>query len=339
MDRFESVAQDVVIHGTLVCSHQSCQAITPVIDGVAMLMPDPAAFLACAPGLLEREDLPERLQILVHEAAGPGSSHDLARQQISQSVWDHWGEWDAGDAHAMQEIRPGAIARVLHTMISAAGGLPEGPRLEIGAAAGRGTAELARGADELVLGVDLHAPILRVASKVLRTGEVEYRRRRVGLVYDMRRFDLPAELAPSLARCDLWACDALALPFADETFGVVVALNVLDAIASPILMLREAARVLRPGGVLLMACPYDWAASATPVEGWVGGHSPWSVGAGESPAVLRDLLTPGAHAQSIGGLSVVAEVEHIPWHVRLHERSHVAYTLHGVVARKHAAPE
>lgn len=334
LDQCESVAQDVLIHGTLICSHPGCQAIAPVIDGVPMLMSDPATYLAHASALLERDDLPERVDVLMHEAAGPGSARDLARQQISQSVWDHWGEWDEREQPGLQSVHPGAIARVLRRLMDAAGRLPVGPRLELGAAAGRCVAELASDTQELVLGVDLHAPILRVASGILRSGEVEYRRRRSGLIYDVRRFGLPAGLASDLKRCDLWACDAMALPFADETFGVVVALNVLDAIASPLLMLREASRVLRPGGVLLMACPYDWAASATPVEGWLGGHSPWSTGGGTSAQVLRALLTPGGHAQSIDGLSLAAEVEQIPWHVRLHERSHVAYTLHGVIARK-----
>ena len=51
-------------------------------------------------------------------------------------------------------------------------------------------------------------------------------------------------------------------------------------------------------------CAYN-AASATAVEGWIGGHSPRSDFKGDSDPFLRALLTPGAHPQSIPGLSIL----------------------------------
>lgn len=53
---------------------------------------------------------------------------------------------------------------------------------------------------------------------------------------------------------------ALALPFADATFDVVAAFDVVEHCHPESLALAEAARVLRPGGHLLMAVPaYAWA--------------------------------------------------------------------------------
>lgn len=43
-----------------------------------------------------------------------------------------------------------------------------------------------------------------------------------------------------------------ALPFRDKTFDVVVSLNVLDHVIWPELVIREASRVLRDGGTLLL---------------------------------------------------------------------------------------
>jgi SAM-dependent methyltransferase len=47
----------------------------------------------------------------------------------------------------------------------------------------------------------------------------------------------------------------LELPFADESFAAVLALDVIEHVADDIVLLREAGRVLRPGGVLLVTVP------------------------------------------------------------------------------------
>ncbi len=53
---------------------------------------------------------------------------------------------------------------------------------------------------------------------------------------------------------------ATALPFADASFDVVAAFDVIEHCAPEALALSEAARVLAPGGVFLMSVPaYQWA--------------------------------------------------------------------------------
>jgi hypothetical protein len=92
--------------------------------------------------------------------------------------------------------------------------------------------------------------------------------------------------------------------------------------------------VLKPHGKVVLTCPYDWSAGATPPEAWLGGHSQRSPFAGSCEAVLRNLLTPGASPASLGTLEMVSERDNLPWHVRLHERSTVAYKVHLVVAKR-----
>jgi SAM-dependent methyltransferase len=158
---------------------------------------------------------------------------------------------------------------------------------------------------------------------------VRYPLRRGGVRYDRREFAVPT---PSASRVDFWAADGANLPLPSGSIGGAVALNLIDCVFSPLDLLRSLARVLRPGAPLILAAPYDWSPAATAIDGWIGGHSPRSLGAGASDAVLRALLTPGAHPASVAGLELVAERDDVPWSVRLHDRSRVAYRLHLVVA-------
>jgi SAM-dependent methyltransferase len=187
------------------------------------------------------------------------------------------------------------------------------------------------GSERLVLGVDLNLSMLRLAQSALQRGVVEYPRRRTGVVYDRRRVPLSF---PCADQVDFWACDVAALPFADGSFALSTALNLIDCVGAPRDVLAEAARVLRPGGKAIISSPYDWSPAATPIEGWLGGHSQRSPGRGQSEPVLRALLTPGAHPASIGTLTIESEIDSVPWQVRLHDRSTVHYRAHLVIAGK-----
>jgi SAM-dependent methyltransferase len=98
---------------------------------------------------------------------------------------------------------------------------------------------------ELVLRLDLHLSMLRLASEVLRRGTVRYARRRAGLVYERREF--PARFA-RLENVDSWACDATDLPFPVGAFSLAVGMNVLDCAQAPRDLLISLGRVLKGRG-------------------------------------------------------------------------------------------
>jgi SAM-dependent methyltransferase len=52
--------------------------------------------------------------------------------------------------------------------------------------------------------------------------------------------------------------DALALPFRDGAFDTVLSNQVLEHVPEPLRLMREAARVLKPGGILLLTTPQTW---------------------------------------------------------------------------------
>jgi SAM-dependent methyltransferase/uncharacterized protein YbaR (Trm112 family) len=326
-----------IVEGVLHCTNQSCLREFPILDGIPILVTNIRQYLA--DNILTvygRRDLSPFAESILGDCCGPGSIYEQTRQQLSSYSWDHYGDLDPAEGE--EEPHPGSMLRNL----DAAGSLIQAPDLDgqiapqtsvidAGCSVGRSSFALAEKGAGLVLGVDLNFAMLRLASEVLRHGRVRYSRRRLGLVYEQREF--PARFE-NMERVDFWACDAAALPLPPGKFSLAVSLNVLDCVYAPRELLVSLARVLQERGKVVLACPYDWSAAATPLEAWLGGHSQRSPTAGSSEAVLRSLLTPGAHPSSLGTLKLMAEREGLPWHVRLHDRSTMTYRLHMVAAEK-----
>lgn len=326
----ETEAQDDISAGILCC--RACSAEFPILDGMPVLVPDVRRYVRDNLFyLMARTDLTEAVESLLGDAAGPGSGLDSLRQHVSSYVWDHWGDHDPAEIlPAAGGGTPGSVGRALRMgleMISPK--LPEGPILDIGCGAGRSTAELAASTGRTVLGIDISVPLARAGRRALLEHEVDYARRRVGLVYDRRRFALPAA-GQNLA--DVWICDAQALPFADETFAMAAGMNVVDCLEDPRKGLIEVDRVLKPEGEALFSVPFDWTAQVTPVEAWLGGHSQRASHAGSAEAILDMLLSDGPLAA--GSLRRVQPARETAWHVRLHDRSCMHYQAYLVAARR-----
>ncbi|TFZ04205.1 class I SAM-dependent methyltransferase [Ramlibacter rhizophilus] len=66
-------------------------------------------------------------------------------------------------------------------------------------------------------------------------------------------------------RCELVADLNSPLPIPSESADAIVSFEVLEHLCEPLNMLREANRILRPGGVILITVPFQW---------WVH-ESPW----------------------------------------------------------------
>ncbi|HRJ61008.1 MAG TPA: class I SAM-dependent methyltransferase [Azospirillaceae bacterium] len=313
--------------GALVCSNAACQLEFPIIDGAPILVTDVRAWLAGNFAAVNaRDDLPDRALSQLGDCVGADSAHNAFRQHQSSYAWDHWGAFDddSGGANAS----PGGVARLLRAGLELLGPSPlvEGPALDapvldVGTACGRAAFDLAASTGRLTLGVDLNWPLLKIARQALERRAVSYPRRRIGVVFDQRRFSVAV---PCAELVDFWVADALALPFADQRFGLISALNLLDCVGSPVGLLQTLDRLTAAGGAAVLATPFDWSPAATPMEAWIGGHSQRGPDLGAADALLRRLLTPGAHPQSLTRLRLAAESQQ-EWRVRLHERAVMTY--------------
>ncbi|MEZ6059345.1 MAG: methyltransferase domain-containing protein [Planctomycetaceae bacterium] len=318
-----------IFEGVLLCPNTACQREFPIIDGIPLIIPHIRSFIES--GILQifgRDDLSEATESMLTDCCGPGSAFESVRQHVSSYTWDHYAEFDPADVPGAD--KPGLVVNLLDRCLEMADSPVGGPVLDLGCGVGRTSFAMAERTGELVVGADLHYAMLRIASRVLSTGQVRYPRRRVGIVYDRREFPVSF---PRSENVDFWGCDANALPFRDGQFATTVSLNVLDCSNSPMNFLKSIERVTATGGQAILACPYDWSAGATPIEAWLGGHSQRSPTAGASDAMLRSMLTPGSPMHSFPRLSLAAELDDLPWHVRLHDRSTMHYRTHGLVIR------
>lgn len=304
-----SEVDDDLLEGILHCANPSCRREYPVVDGIPILVGPIRAWLAANPlQLLLRDDLSPEVESLIGDVLGPGSPFDTVRQHVGIYASDHYGE--------------GSALRLVDVALDGAPDGGDGPAIDVGCSVGGTTFRLAERTERLTLGIDLNFAMLRVASRALREGRVTYPRRRVGLAYD--RVELAPEL-PARERVDFWCCDAAALPFPDRTFALAASLNVIDCVAAPRDAVAELARVVRPGGTAIVATPYDWSPSATPIESWLGGHSQRGEHRGASEPVLRALMSEH--------FEIAAETD-VPWRVRLHDRSTMEYAVHLAIGRR-----
>lgn len=311
-----------MLEGVLLCTERQCQREHPVIDGIPVVVADAASWASHQlDGVLRRDDLTPFVESVLGDAAGPQSNFERDRANLSIYGWAHWGDALPPSARG----QGGSFAALLAQAFSLLRAAPAGAWIDLGCSVGRGTLELARRGCEMAIGVDLNFSMLRVAERVRRSARALFPLRRVGLVYD--RCDAAVADVPR-DRVSFWCCDVSVLPFADASFSGALTLNLLECVPSPLGHLVELGRVLAPGSPALYASPYDWSASATPLDQWLGGHSQRSASRGDSAAELRRILSPECAAGIDTGLVIEEECDGVAWTLQTSDRATVQYATH-----------
>jgi putative 4-mercaptohistidine N1-methyltranferase len=150
-------------------------------------------------------------------------------------------------------------------------GAPIASALDLGCATGRAVFELARECDH-VTGIDFSARFIRVGHQMQQNGSIRFSIPEEGelVSYHEKTLD-ELGLAGTREKVEFWQGDAHNLKPQFTGYDLVLAANLIDRLYEPSIFLREIARRLRPGGLLVLFSPYTWLPEFTPQEKWIGG--------------------------------------------------------------------
>jgi SAM-dependent methyltransferase len=280
--------------------------------GVPVLLADPDRYLARADLAWTTGVAPERDEDLTATLAAMGYETLCFLARYLPAL--------VTDATPLRQ----AVARLL------AAYAPPGAELavEAGCAVGADLRTLRRFADRVV-GFDTNLGALVVAKRQLAGATIPHLVRREGRIFDRAR-DVAL---PAVAGVTVLVGDAHDPPLRGASADIVLALNVLDNVRDPLLVLGQLDAVLRPGGLIIVGSPFAWNDAITAPEAQLGGtHLPPFAGL-DSPTVLADILT--GQAAVVPALAYeLLEREEVPWEVVDHARCTVRFAVHLLAARK-----
>lgn len=140
----------------------------------------------------------------------------------------------------------------------------------------------------------------------------------------------PVKIHQRLKRVHWLVGDAHDPPFAGEQFACVIALNLLDAVARPLLVLQQCEALLAPGGLLLLTTPHQWQENVTPLDEQLPNlwpHLP------DREGLIR--LATGQILPQVGAdLLLEREADGLGWTLPLGNRRSVRYEVQALRLRK-----
>ena len=320
---------DEVLDGILACGRPQCAARYPVLRGVPVVVKDLTRWWE-AEGRGGMGPLPgdPALAGFLHGLEEGSRSSRGRRGLLGCQAEFHYGAGRSGGAR-LEPAGPPAedywsvVAKLLDVPDSS----PRGLVLDMGCSVGRATFELAR-KSVLAVGIDLSLEQVAWAEALRRGDRVTYERLRHGCTYEKITLDLRLPENAFFA-----VADALDPPFLEAAFDLVAALNLLDSVSLPLVLLGQMDALLKPGGDLVLGSPYAWSEDIADAGEWLERE-------GATPArFVREILEGGALPATGFRYSIVEERDRVAMPLRQHDRHVSVFDVHLLRATRAPADE
>ena len=314
---------EYLLEGLLQCTNLQCNRLYPVYQGVPAIFRDIAIwwetldeksriglrfqpewqpFFHANPELLAL-DFPEQrnLKAAFFDAHFP----EYSQPEIGSALGNNSEFWNS-------------VLTVIRNIVPTS----EGIAADLGCSAGRLTFEMARIFPFAVgLDVDFHA--LAFAASLQREGTASFERpvrscrgEKVHVCYDA---------PPNVLFVQT---DVLDPPIRAGAFQLTAAVNVLDSIRAPLILLGQMDAMLRDQGSCLICSPFTWDQNICRPEKWLEDNTR------DAPEMLKDILSGNFFPEMGLNYRVELEMPDIPWIIRVYNRFWTIYSTYLLCARK-----
>jgi SAM-dependent methyltransferase len=203
----------------------------------------------------------------------------------------------------------------------------DGNALDIGCAVGRLSFEMAK-KYERVIGMDTSITFIKKAREILQSKRLNFDLIIEGHLAEPRQYQF--NTGWNFEKVEFIVADALALPFRQNDFATVAAINILEKVPDPLKHLEEVNRVLsQRNSRFLFSDPFSWDAKVSPPERWLGGNDRFS---SRGIDTIRRLFS-GEHDVFYPPFTITAG-GNVSWKIRKTENLWELITSHFLVGQR-----
>lgn len=312
---------DYILEGFLRCPAVSCQAQYPILAGIPIVLKDmPRWWRHSSLTGTVGSTAPLRDYFAALDSTDP-ARHEQNRL-LSTYMEAHYGSGQATESASSSLPLPPAAAYWEQLIPLCANAQTHQYALDLGCSVGRYTFELARHS-ELAIGLDMQFDLLAAAARIQRDQQVCYQRAIRGQTF------APVDFPYAAPRNVFFLlADALNPPLQAAGFDCVAALNLLDNVEVPLILIGQMDALLRTGGRLILSSPYEWRSELSePIE-WLENAEQ------DATTLVRAILCENRLPQMQLAYKLVQEQTEIPWVLRQHERAWRLFLVHLLTAQK-----
>jgi len=323
LDHIFKRAGDFILEGFFVCSNSDCGCKYPILNGVPIILKDIKGWWHSEKSNLSvvASNAPEMREYCAGLSHRDSSSY-TERSLISSYMDLHYGTFGGLTSPFISWIDSQKFWEKVVGIAKPQVGQIYHHSLDLGCSVGRNTFELAI-FSELAIGIDLKFSTVSAAAMFQQNQKISFERRKHGRSFEK----IKAAYSPP-QNVLFMVADALDPPYRAEAFDLVAALNLIDNVRLPLVLIGQMDALLKQGGSLLVGSPYEWQPGICEPEEWLETDDM------DSPEMLQNILEGKLIPQMGLNYEVLENIADIPWPMRHHARHYSLFLVHLLKARK-----